>query len=224
MCGKFSQMYSWSEIHAFSTPLDELGDDDRDPGNDQLLVVTPMRSAAVLRLGPEDRREMVPMRWGWPDRRSGASQARPKHMHAKGETVDRLPTFAPSFHAGRRGIVPVRNFNVGEEVGRKVVQHVLAPRDGRPLGIAVIYDTFASRDGQGLLAFVMCTTPPNPTIATVTDRMPALLPRTHWAAWLGETDAPAEAIRDLLCPWPDTLGMTPQPAPAPRPQIARLPL
>ena len=30
----------------------------------------------------------------------------------------------------------VTTFNVGEEVGKKVVQHVLAPRDGKPLGIA----------------------------------------------------------------------------------------
>ncbi len=214
MCGKFSQMYSWAEIHAFSTPLDELATSAA--ANDRVQVVTPMRDAWVLRRGAEGRREMVAMRWGWPDRRPGAALDRPKHMHARAETIDRLPTFAPSFHAGRRGIIPAGTFNVGEEAGRKVIQHVLTPRDGTALGIAALYDAVPARDGTAILAFVMVTTAPNPTIARVTDRMPALLPREHWAAWLGETAAPAAEVQSLLVPWPDTLDIALQPrTPAP---------
>jgi putative SOS response-associated peptidase YedK len=80
-------------------------------------------------------------------------------MHAKSATIDALRIFKDSF-AMRRGILPVRTFNVGEEVGKKVIQHVLTPRDGKPLGIAVIWDTVPNRDGVLIEAFVMVTTEP----------------------------------------------------------------
>ena len=86
--------------------------------------VTPMREARVIRLNDAGKREVVGMRWGWPDRWSKVPMDRPKHMHARAETIDTLRTFKESF-AGRRGIVIVKTFNVGEEVGKKVVQHVL---------------------------------------------------------------------------------------------------
>jgi putative SOS response-associated peptidase YedK len=127
MCGKFTQMASWAEVHTFSTPLD--GDDvvegDRRQGaNDREETFTPMRDARVIRPTEAGKREFVGMRWGWPDRWTRLPVDRPKHMHAKGETVDVLRTFKDSF-AMRRSILPVRSFNVGEEAGKKVIQHVL---------------------------------------------------------------------------------------------------
>jgi putative SOS response-associated peptidase YedK len=44
----------------------------------------------------------------------------------------------------------------------------------------------------------MITVPPNPLIARITDRMPAILPQQDWPAWLGEIDAPYRDIKALL--------------------------
>jgi putative SOS response-associated peptidase YedK len=44
----------------------------------------------------------------------------------------------------------------------------------------------------------MVTTPPNALIARITDRMPAILPREAWTAWLGETDASLLDVKALL--------------------------
>jgi putative SOS response-associated peptidase YedK len=150
------------------------------------------------------------MRWGWPDRWTGLPVDRPKHMHAKSETVDVLRAFKDSF-AMRRGILPVRTFNVGEEVGKKVIQHVLTQRDGKPLGITVIWDAVPNRDGVLIEAFVMVTTEPNAVIGTVTDRMPAILPPEQWGLWLGEIHAPLSEVKALLVPYPGELDMTLQP-------------
>ena len=84
-------------------------------------------------------------------------------MHARGETIDTLRTFKDSI-SKRRGILAVKTFNVGEEVGKKVIQHVLTARDGKPLGIAVIWDHVPNKDGDLVLAFVMATTLPNALI------------------------------------------------------------
>lgn len=220
MCGKFTQMASWAEVHAFSTPLDG-GDvvegDHRQGTNDREEISTPMRDARVFRLTEAGKRELVSVRWGWPDRWTGMPVDRPKHMHAKSETVDVLRTFKDSF-AMRRGILPVRMFNVGEEAGKKVIQHVLTPRDGKPLGIAVIWDTVPNRDGALIEAFVMVTTEPNALIGTVTDRMPAILPPEQWGPWLGETHASLSEVKALLAPYAGALDMTRQPKAATRPR------
>lgn len=220
MCGKFTQMYSWSEIHAIFAMLvggDAPGGDASGGANDYEETVTPMRQARMVRRDATGGRELVLARWGWPDRRAATPLLdRPRHMHAKSETVDALPSFGPSFHAGRRGIVPVRTFNVGEAVGARVIQHVLAPHDGKPLGIAVIYDTVATSDGREVLAFVMLTTAPTPQIARVTDRMPALLAPEDWATWLGEPAARVAAIMAPLVPYPGGLDMAAQPKAPPK--------
>jgi putative SOS response-associated peptidase YedK len=200
-------MYSWSEIHAFSSVFgEEEGGTTRREANDWEDTVTPMRDARVIRLNAAGQRGVVGMRWGWSDRWSSAPMDRPKHMHAKSETIDRLPTFAAGF-AARRGIVIIATFNVGEEVGKKVVQHVLTPRDGKPLGIAVIWDEVATKDGELIPAFVMVTTAPNDLIGSVTDRMPAIIPPDLWGTWLGETGATLEEIKAVPMPYRGDLNM-----------------
>jgi putative SOS response-associated peptidase YedK len=207
VCGKFSQMYSWAEVNAFSSMVDEgEGGSSRRAANDRQETVTPMRDARAIRLDVAGRREVGGMRRGWPDRWSKTPMDRPKHMHAKSETIDRLPTFAASF-AARRGIVAVKTFNIGEEVGKKVVQHVLSPPDGKPLGIAMIWDEVPTKDGELIPAFVMVTTAPNDLIGSVTDRMPAIIPPEQWGVWLSETGAPMEEVKAIPMPYRGGLDM-----------------
>jgi putative SOS response-associated peptidase YedK len=195
MCGKFTQMASWREVVAFSAPFSAV------PEDAALDVATPMRFAHVLRLDAEGRREVAAMRWGFADKKAGAPD-RPKHMHARAETIDERATFAEAFRE-RRGILLVATFNEGEELpSGKTKQWVITPKDRKPLAIAVIWEEWAKPDAQGgeerLATFVMATTPPNALVATITDRMPAILPPEAWPAWLGETDAPLADIKALL--------------------------
>ena len=195
MCGKFTQMASWRQIHQWS---DLLGQGRPDGGDaDAELLVTPMRAAQVLHLDAMGRRATSAMRWGFPGPQAAGSQDPPKFIHARAETVDSKPTFAESFRE-RRGIVPVRSFNEGETVGRRIVQHRIRPKDGKPLGIAVIWREWLFPDGEILDCFVMITVEPNSLIRTITDRMPAILAEGDWPTWLGETPASREEIKALL--------------------------
>ena len=123
--------------------------------------------------------------------------ARPDHIHARAETIDTLPTFAEAF-AHRRGLLIVKTFNEGEEVGKKTVQLTITPNDGKPMAIAVIFERWEHDDGGELLTFVMVTTPPNPLIARITDRMPAVIQPGDWALWLGERPESLADIKALL--------------------------
>jgi putative SOS response-associated peptidase YedK len=107
MCGKFTQLASWREVHAFSQPLVAAAPDD-------IVVSTPMRFANIIRLNEAGDREVVSMRWGFAGK-GDANPSRPRHMHARCETIDTRPTFANAFAYGR-GILVVHTFNEGEEL------------------------------------------------------------------------------------------------------------
>ena len=201
MCGKFTQMASWQEAHDYADFLNAPGGEGEGRGgNDGEQTVTPMRFANVLRIDSERRREKVAMRWGFADRYSKTPLDRPKHMHARAETIDRLPRFADAF-AMARGLVVVKTFNAGEKLpSGKVKQWVITPKDRKPLAIGVIWELWRSRDEGSLLTFAMVTTEAGPLLSGITDRSPAFIPPEHWPTWLGETHAPLAEVKALLVP------------------------
>jgi putative SOS response-associated peptidase YedK len=118
-------------------------------------------------------------------------------MHARCETIDTKPTFAKAF-AHSRGILMVHTFNEGEELPNgKTKQWVITPDDGQPIAIAVICEQWTN-GVETLETFIQVTTPANALISRITDRMPAILPRDSWAAWLGETGASLAEVKALL--------------------------
>lgn len=197
MCGKFSQTYSWREVHAFSQPLTvparEIANEADGGETDE--TVTPMRRAKVLHLDEAGERVASAMQWGWPDP-SGLGRV-PKFMHARAETIDTRPTFRESF-AQRRGLIFVNHFNEGEEVTpTRTQQWVITPQDAQPIAIGVIYQMIAIGE-MARPAFVMVTTEPNVLIAKITDRMPAIIRPEHFDLWLGETDEPLDHVKAAL--------------------------
>jgi putative SOS response-associated peptidase YedK len=189
-------MASWREVHAFSQPLTVSPSQPS-----ELIVSTPMRFAQIMRLKANGQRELASMRWGFADKKANAP-LRPKHMHARAETVDRLPTFAEAF-AHARGILMVHTFNEGEELPNgKTKQWVITPQDGQPIAIAVICEQWQN-GAETLDTFVQVTVAANNLISRITDRMPAILPRDAWPLWLGETGAPNEEVKGLLRTYED---------------------
>jgi putative SOS response-associated peptidase YedK len=189
MCGKFTQMATWEEVVAFSRPLTAI------PEDGDVTVSTPMRTAKVIRVGEDGRRELVAMRWGFSKPENPSFK--PDHMHARAETIDKRPTFSEAF-AERRGIVLVETFNEGEQLpSGKTQQWVIRPKDRKPIAIAVIWEEWIGDTGSEP-TFVMTTVPPNPLIARITDRMPAILSQQDWPLWLGEIEASPADVKSLL--------------------------
>jgi putative SOS response-associated peptidase YedK len=189
MCGKFTQMATWDEVIAFSQPLVAI------PEGGAVTVSTPMRVAKIMRLDESGKRELIPMRWGFSMPR--APSFKPDHMHARGETVDSRPRFCDAF-GERRGVLVVETFNEGERLpSGKTKQWVIRPGDRKPIAIAVIWEQW---EGEGVseCCFIQVTMPANTLVSRITDRMPAILRQEDWPAWLGEVDAPLNAVKALL--------------------------
>ena len=155
-----------------------------------------MRFANIIRLNAAGEREVLSMRWGFAGK-GDINPSRPKHMHARCETVDRLPTFANAFAHGR-GILVVHTFNEGKELPNgKTKQWVITPNDGNPIAIAVISEKWTN-GAETLDAFIQVTTPANALISRITDRMPAILQPEDWATWLGETNVSTPDVKAVL--------------------------
>lgn len=209
MCGKFTQMMTWQALHGlysisdkFTAPIPPKS------APEDVETVTPVRDASVL-VWENGVYNMKRMRWGFAKKSAKAPGSRPDHIHARAETIDTLPTFADAF-ANRRGLLIVKTFNEGEEVGRKTVQHTITPNDGKPIAIAVIFERWEHEDGGELLTFVMVTTPPNALVGKITDRMPAVIQRSDWGMWLGEVPATLEQIKALLVTQDGDWSMAPE--------------
>jgi hypothetical protein len=86
----------------------------------------------------------IPMRWGYPKRGNWRA---PDPIHARAETIDSKPTFAPAFQTGQRGIVLVKTFNEGKQVSPKVTEQYTIQLGDEPAGaIAFLFDQFSIPD------------------------------------------------------------------------------
>ena len=103
MCGRFTQYYTWEEVHAF---LSVFGT----PRNLQPHYnIAPTDTVDVIRLGPQGR-ELVPMRWGLiPGWWKKAAKEMPATFNARAESVAEKPMFRDAFKA-RRCIIPASGF------------------------------------------------------------------------------------------------------------------
>jgi len=213
MCGKFTQMMSWSEL---VTLADLVG-----APRSAVETVTPMRFATVIRLDAHGKREAVRMRWGLVPSGARDPSDGTRFIHARAETIEQKPTFRDAFF-NRRGLVVVSTFNEGKEITpKKTEQYVVTPTGRAATAIAVIWERWSDHNAGTLETFAMVTVPPNALIATITDRMPALVGDEDWAKWLGEEEASLDDLKAVLRT--SDLAMNMEKAGKPPPKPARQP-
>lgn len=201
MCGKFTRMTAWSGVVDYAELVSSLADA-------AVETFTPMRQVPVVHLDEEGARVATTMVWGFTDRAPGPRRMI-RHMHARGETVDRLPTWSEAFRL-RRGVTWASSFNEGEEMdvrgrngaltgAKRTKQWTFHRRDGRPVIMGVIFDAFDVGRGEEY-EFAQVTTPANAMIARITDRMPLVLDEADVPLWLGELRAPLDDVKALIRP------------------------
>ncbi len=193
-------MASWAEVYEYANLL---GAKD----NDEVRTFTPMRGVPVVHLNEQGDRIVTVMGWGFTDRKPDQKKRLVKNMHARGETVDRLPTWIDAFRH-RRGITFANSFNEAEEIATQFDdgaptgktwkrQWVNKRKDGKPIILGVIFDVFDVGNGPEY-EFAQVTTPANAVIGRITDRMPLVMDESDIELWLGELRAPIEEVKALI--------------------------
>lgn len=139
------------------------------------LSSTPLRGPGAVG-GWHHHVGLVPS-WA-PDPLSG-----PRPINARAETLLEKRLFVEPF-LRRRCLVPVDGFYEWRALSHRPKQpYFIAARDGSPLAIAGVWDRWNGPDGERIVSVALVTTPANDVVASLHDRMPAVLPPSAWDAW-----------------------------------------
>jgi len=201
MCGRFTQYYTWSEVHAFLSLL----------GAPQNLRphynIAPTDKVDVVRLDREGRRELVTMRWGlvpyfWKKTLKGV----PATFNARAESVAEKPMFREAFKR-RRCIIPASGFF--EWTGGKGDKqpHLFTAADDSPiLALAGLWEKWRDpATGEDVLSCTIIVTGASAWMTPYHDRMPVLLEPKDFDVWLDGSLGPEvlkPASEAALREWP----------------------
>jgi putative SOS response-associated peptidase YedK len=122
------------------------------------------------------------------------------HINAKAETGAGLSSFSQPFRH-KRCIIPATGFYEWRAVGRKKVSHRFRLASGVVMGFAGLWDVWTVADGKKLITCCIITTAANELVASLHDRMPAILAPDDYARWC-DHDAPLKDVHALLTPYP----------------------
>jgi putative SOS response-associated peptidase YedK len=164
--------------------------------------VAPTQESLVVRRHPQSgARHLDVLRWGLVPRWAKDATGAARLMNARSDGVADKPSFRDAF-AKRRCLVPMDGFYEWRSEGRAKQPFAVALRSGEPMAVAGLWEGWKQPDGTWLRSFTVITTEANARQALVHPRMPAILPREAWPAWLGEREADRDALLALLRPCP----------------------
>jgi putative SOS response-associated peptidase YedK len=158
------------------------------PGLKPRYNVAPGQDAAVVIAAPAPR--MSFLRWGLLPAWAKGPQAKPQ-INARAETLADKPFFRESFR-WRRALVPADGWFEWPKRGADKAPRLFRLKGGEPFAFAGLWEAGS---------FALVTVEPNPLVARIHDRMPAVLARRDEAEWLDPRTRP-ERLRELLLPYP----------------------
>lgn len=197
MCGRFTQLRSWTEL----VRLYRLADDAVPLNLGPRYNVAPTENVPIVRLRRDGTsRELVMARWGLVPPWSKDISVGARAINARAETVDRLATFRNAF-TKRRSLVPADGFYEWRKLpdGGKQPYYLTLPQ-GRPFVFAGLWEIWRGPAGERVDSCTIVVTAANDFLRPIHDRMPVILEPDRFDAWL-DTGRPAAEALALLVPY-----------------------
>ncbi len=192
MCGRYSLVFIDDLGNRFRVFNPMIGSRSRfniAPGNEMPVIIR------------EEKNEIVMMKWGLVPHRTQDITTAQRPINARAETLSEKPTFKELLQ-NRRCLVPASGFFEWKKEGKKKIPfYVYLPKI--PLfAFAGLYDQWAGTHGNLIRTYAIVTTAPNELVAKVHNRMPSILLPEHEDRWLSKTPLNAEALKEILAPFP----------------------
>jgi putative SOS response-associated peptidase YedK len=199
MCGRFTLRTPIKDV----AELFDLSGFDPQPAGRELARynIAPTQEIAAVRWHPERQgRELAWLRWGlvpsWADDPAIGNQL----INARAETVATKPAFREAFRT-RRCLVPADGFYEWKRQNRAKQPYYIRLRDDRPFAFAGLYERW-HRGGSAIESCTIITTDSNDLVGTIHNRMPVILDRQQFAAWLDSAIDDPRILTPLLAPYP----------------------
>ncbi|HEY5291217.1 MAG TPA: SOS response-associated peptidase [Burkholderiales bacterium] len=123
-----------------------------------------------------------------------------KAINARGESVAAKPAFRAAFRQ-RRCLVPATGFYEWKVQDGGKQPYLIRPASGGLISFAGLWETWAGPEGE-VRSFTIITTEPNELMARIHDRMPAIIPREHYARWLDPALQDPAQIQPMIGSYP----------------------
>lgn len=187
MCGRFTHFYTWEQLCRFMGLLNTPAI----PGFATRYNVAPSQDAPIVRT-TEGTTEVAMTRWGLAPHWTADPMRGP--INARIETIDTNRLFRDAL-AKRRCLVPVSGFYEWQDIGDRAPKQpwFIAPRDDDILAFAGLWERH-----EAFETFAIITMDADDSMRAIHDRMPVMLPRDAFDAWLAPTPSPEDAKAVLL--------------------------
>lgn len=197
MCGRFVSTTTPQQLADYFS-VDELVVDQVGENYN----VAPTQEVLVVTEDADRQRVLDAYHWGliphWAKDRSAGNRM----INARAETVADKPAFRKAF-AHRRCIIPADGFFEWKKAGggKRKQPYFIHPTVEPVFAFAGLWERWHDPlAGSDLRSCTIVTGDPNEVVAPIHDRMPVVLPREHWDAWLDPSNADVEALKKLLVP------------------------
>jgi len=192
MCGRFTQ---------YSGPKDYA----RYFGTDWLCEakprynLSPTQPVLAVRTGANGARELAPLRWGLVPSWSKGPDSRYSMINARAETVDSKPAYRNAFKH-RRCLIPTEGFYEWKTEASGKTPFLIRRTDGEPFGMAGLWEDWRDAAGEHLESCTIIVTDANALVRELHDRMPVILAREDYEAWLDPDNNDTAGLLKMLRP------------------------
>lgn len=144
----------------------------------------------------ETPRQLSVARWGLIPGWAKDAGIGARLINARAETLPEKPAFRAAFKR-RRCLVVADGFYEWRKDGATRTPLFIRLKSGEPFALAGLWDVWQPPEGEPARSFTVITTEPNELVATIHNRMPAILTREAERAWLDESAGPLELMAML---------------------------
>lgn len=194
MCGRFTLHHAPKDVN------------ERFAVQDTLFAIAPRYNIApsqtVAAVVQSSGRRLEGFKWGLVPFWAKDPKIGNRMINARAETLLEKPAFKYAF-AKRRCIIPADGFYEWEAKGKVKQPLYLRMRDGRLFGLAGLWEEWKSPDGSTLRTCTIITVEPNPLVASVHNRMAAILKPEAESAWLDGSIKNGADLLGLLQAFPE---------------------
>lgn len=125
-------------------------------------------------------------------------------INARAETLAEKPSFKRLLR-GKRCLVVADGFYEWRAEGKSKTPMYITLQDGQPFAFAGLWDLWKGPDGHEVQSCTIITTEPNELMATIHNRMPAILRPGAYEDWLDPQLRDEQVLTHWLSPYPSEL-------------------
>ena len=200
MCGRFTLITDISKIAA------QFGVDPTLASQPRYNIAPTQNVVAVLKNGAA---HLDTLRWGLIPSWSKDEAMGARMINARAETLAEKPSFK-NLLRNKRCLIVADGFYEWRSEGREKTPMYITLQDGQPFAFAGLWDVWKNPAGEPVQSCTIITTEPNELMASIHNRMPAILRPGAYEDWLNPQLRDPDVLTHWLSPYPTEL-MTARP-------------